>query len=103
VPLIVACCLLLTTVEATAQSEIHEQAIAGAYASWVQATNDKDLEKWASFLAPDAIFLPADSPALRDREAILDYYRGLFADALFSLDCRQEQTAHMSARPHRRL
>ena len=82
--------MLAAPTDASAQSDVHEQAIAAAYSEWVQATNDRDLEAWASFLAPDAIFLPDGSPALSDRQSILDYYAALFADELFSLDCRQE-------------
>ena len=77
--------------DAYAPRDSEGQAIAEAYAEWVQATNDRDLEAWAAFLAPNPIFLPADGPALTDREAILDYYEDLFADDLFALDCRQQQ------------
>lgn len=83
--------LMILPATAAAQSDVHAHAIAEAYQEWVQATNDRDLQAWASFLAPDAIFLPAGGPALTDREAILTFYEGLFADDLFSLDCRQEQ------------
>jgi uncharacterized protein (TIGR02246 family) len=89
--LIAAVCLSLTTDEVLAQSGLHERAIADAYSSWVQTTNAKDLEAWASFLAPGAVFLPPDTPVLADRQAILDFYAELFADSQFSLDCRQER------------
>lgn len=87
--LIVTVFLFASVDEATAQSQEH--AVAKAYADWVQTTNAKDLEAWASFLAPEAIFLPPNSPILSDRKAILDFYAGLFADSQFSLDCRQER------------
>ena len=91
VHLIAVGCLLTPVAKAAAQSEADGQVIAETYEAWVRATNDRDLKTWASFLAPDAIFLPADSPALTDREAILAYYERLFADDSFSLDCEQEQ------------
>lgn len=84
-------CMLVSATDAAAQSRVHEQAITEAYSMWVRTTNARDLDAWAEFLAPDAIFLPADSPALTDRQAILDFYDGLFADDQFSLDCQQEQ------------
>jgi uncharacterized protein (TIGR02246 family) len=76
--------------DAKAQSGPHEEAITKAYADWVQTVNARDLVAWASFLAPDAIFLPPDSPVLTDRQAILDLYAALFADDKFTLSCRQE-------------
>jgi uncharacterized protein (TIGR02246 family) len=83
--------MLLATVHAFAQVESHEKAIGEAYREWVAATNARDLDRWTSFLAPDAIFLPPNSPALRDEMAIKDFYAQLFTDSRFSLDCRQER------------
>ena len=68
----------------------HEEAIDKTYRDWVEATNAKDLERWASFLAPGAIFLPPNSPALKDEKAIKNFYAQSFSDSRFSLDCRQE-------------
>lgn len=73
-----------------AQSGSHEEAIDAAYREWVDVTNAKDIEKWASFLAPGAIFLPPDSPPLKDKKAITESYAELFTDERFSLDCSQE-------------
>jgi len=72
-------------------AETDETKIENTYIAWVQATNEKDLEKWASFLAPDAYFLPPDSDPLTTADAILDYYRDSFADPEFSLDCEQQE------------
>ena len=76
--------------QALAQQEVHREAIDNAYRHWVDATNAKDLNLWASFLAPDPLFLPPNHPALRGEQAIRDFYARLFADSLFSLNCRQE-------------
>lgn len=83
--------LLIATGQALAQQEVHRQAIDTAYRNWVDATNAKDLDRWASFLAPDPLFLPPDHPSLRGEQAIREFYARLFADSLFSLHCRQEQ------------
>jgi uncharacterized protein (TIGR02246 family) len=66
-------------------------AISTAYANWVEATNAKNIDLWASFLAPEAIFFPPDHPALSDRESILEYYRELFRDPMFKLQCKLEK------------
>ena len=65
------------------------EEIERTYNEWVQATNEKDLKKWSTFLAPDAYFLPPDSAPLTTEDAILSYYRDSFADPAFSLDCKQ--------------
>ena len=70
---------------------VHHEAIDDAYRAWVGATNAKDLDRWATFLAPDPLFLPPHHPALRGELAIRDFYESLFADSRFSLNCRQEQ------------
>jgi uncharacterized protein (TIGR02246 family) len=82
--------LSILVVNNFAQSVSHEQYINKAYQEWVKATNSKDIEKWSSFLAEDAIFHPPDHPALVGDKAIKDYYIGLFKDKLFSLKCKQE-------------
>ncbi len=83
--------LPLATGRAFAQQELHREAIDNAYRDWVDATNAKDLNLWASFLAPDPLFLPPNHPALRGEQAIRDFYARSFADDRFSLNCRQER------------
>jgi ketosteroid isomerase-like protein len=73
-----------------AQVAHHERAISDAYSAWVETVNEKDLDAWGEYLAPEALFLPPNSPALSDRSEILEFYAALFADEQFSLDCRQE-------------
>ena len=87
----IALLLLFATERTFAQQEVHREAIDNAYRHWVDATNAKDLNRWASFLAPDPLFLPPNHAALRGEMAIRDFYAGLFADSRFSLNCRQEQ------------
>jgi ketosteroid isomerase-like protein len=82
---------LFATGPAFAQAEVHHKAIDTAYRQWVDATNARDLDRWASFLAPEPLFLPPDHPALRGELAIRDFYGRLFADSRFSLNCRQKQ------------
>ena len=50
--------LPFATGQAFAQQEVHRKAIDNAYREWVDATNARDLNRWASFLAPDPLFLP---------------------------------------------
>ena len=81
----------VATGQTFARQEAHREAIEKAYTDWVDAANAKDLNRWASFLAPDALFLPPNHPVLRDEQAIRDFYSRLFADSRFSLRCRQER------------
>jgi ketosteroid isomerase-like protein len=87
---IVTVCILVV-VPASGQPASHEEAISTAYREWVDATNAKDIERWASFLAPDALFLPPNNPALTDEKAITDFYAELFTDERFFLECQQER------------
>ena len=77
--------------QALAQQEVHREAIDNAYRHWVDVTNAKDLDRWATFLAPDPLFLPPNHPALRGEQAIRDFCARSFADDRFSLNCRQER------------
>ncbi len=72
----------------SADSEV--QSIHDVYAAWVEAANEKDIEKWSTFLADDPYFVPADSSPLTSTTAVIDYYREFFSDERFSLDCRQQ-------------
>lgn len=73
------------------QSILQQQYIDKAYIEWVKTTNAKDIEKWSSFLAPDAIFHPPNHSALVGNEAIKNFYSDLFTDENFSLNCIQEK------------
>jgi len=59
------------------------------YDNWVEATNDKDIERWSIYLDEDAVFLPPGHAALESREEIIDFYSDLFLDPNFALTCRQ--------------
>ena len=76
--------------QAFTQSKSHEQVIGEAYREWVDAANAKDIERWSSFLEPNAIFLPPNNPALNGEMAIKEFYSKSFADERFSLDCLQD-------------
>jgi ketosteroid isomerase-like protein len=78
---------LAVSVSDAADSDAH--AIERTYKAWVEATNEKDIAKWSSFLADDPYFSPADSTPLTSREAVLAYYEKSFSDPEFSLDCEQ--------------
>jgi uncharacterized protein (TIGR02246 family) len=64
-------------------------AITEAYDEWVRAVNAKDIEWWSSFLAPNAVFLPLDSPPLETIDAIRAFYIAQFKDPEFGLECTQ--------------
>ena len=83
---LVALFLAVSTADA---ADSDEQAIERTYRAWVEATNEKDITKWASFLAKDPYFSPADTAPLASRDAILNYYKNSFSDPEFSLDCEQ--------------
>ena len=87
--LLTAGSLLLSQISAMA-SETDESIIEETYNAWVQAVNTKDIERWATYLAPNALFLPPGVQPLETEEAILDYYRESFADPHFALDCHQQ-------------
>ena len=80
---------MFLAVSAASAADSDEQAIKRTYKAWVEATNEKDITKWASFLAKDPYFSPADTAPLASREAILNYYKKSFSDPEFSLDCKQ--------------
>ena len=61
------------------------------YPAWVETSKSEDLEVFASFLAPDARFHPPNVPALKTHEEIISFYRVLFEDPRFALDCQQQQ------------
>jgi len=65
------------------------QVIEDTYNAWVAVTNTKDIESWASYLAPGARFLPPDSGALTTNEEIRQYYVNTFADPNFTIACQQ--------------
>ena len=55
---------------ASSDREAQRAAIDDAYREWVGATNERDLDRWASFLATEPLFLPPDHPPLRGELAI---------------------------------
>ena len=65
------------------------QIINSTYEAWEEAANEKDLEKWSSFVADDPYFLPPDAPALTSKKEVLDYIQNSFSDPEFSLECEQ--------------
>ena len=79
------------TAQSAATHGADRNAIGEAYAAWAQATNAKDMTRWASFLAPEALFLPPNHVALQGGDAIRSFYADLFADRLFALTCRQHK------------
>ena len=63
--------------------------ILATYNDWVETTNAKDIGRWSTFVAPEAVFFPPGLPALDSREAIVGFYTKSFDDPNFSLDCTQ--------------
>jgi uncharacterized protein (TIGR02246 family) len=74
-----------------AQGDAHRMTIERAYNEWVEAANAKNLDRWASFMAPDPLFLPPNHPPLRGERAVREYYARSFADSRFSLNCHQQR------------
>ena len=79
---------LLASISVAEESD--ERAIHETYAAWLEAANRKDIEEWASYLAVNPYFFPADSPPLTSTQDVIDYYARSFSDPRFSLDCKQE-------------
>jgi len=71
--------------------EADKAAIEKLYPAWVETVNSRDLEAWASFLAPDARFQPPNQSALKTHEEIVNLYKVFFEDPRFVLDCHQDQ------------
>jgi len=71
-------------------SEDDVQAIHRTYSAWVETTNAKDIESWATFLSDDPFFAPPEQAALDSKEKVLEFYSELFADPNFvGLECQQ--------------
>ena len=88
--ILIMCCsvALVFSGAVNAQKDV-ELAIEETYYEWAAAANAKDIERWSTFLAPEAIFLPPDSGALNTHESIRNYYLESFADPNFTLHCKQ--------------
>jgi ketosteroid isomerase-like protein len=92
-PFILAVACLVAAVAASSISmaaDSDEQSIHDTYNAWVEASNEKDIQKWSTFLAENPYFSPADSPPLTSTDEIIGYYERSFSDPWFSLDCEQE-------------
>lgn len=76
--------------DVTQESTDDSALIDAAYYDWVGTVNAKDINRWSTYLAPEAIFFPADGPALDSVQAIVAFYAKLFDDPNFSLDCKQD-------------
>jgi len=83
------CLFLPFAASAGEKSTDASDVILATYNDWVVSTNAKDIDRWATFLAPEAVFFPPGVPALDSREAIVGFYTKLFDDPQFSLDCTQ--------------
>ena len=85
------CLVILVVTGSIAMASVsEEQAIHDTYNAWVEASNEKDIEKWATFLAENPYFSPSNAPPLTNTEAVIDYYENSFSDPYFSLDCEQQ-------------
>jgi len=63
---------------------IHE-----TYEEWEKTTNARDIERWSTFVAPNAVFLPPGSSPLESIDEIRAYYSESFRDPAFGLACTQ--------------
>jgi uncharacterized protein (TIGR02246 family) len=68
------CCVALLVHGCTQQQPdtrvAEEQAIRGADSAWSAASAAKDVDRWLSYLAPDALIFPPNSPTITGLEAI---------------------------------
>ena len=85
-----ALCLVMATGTTSMADVSEESSIHHTYLAWGEATDDKDIEKWSTFLADEPYFAPADSRPLTSTDEVIAYYERAFTDPLFSLDCKQE-------------
>lgn len=81
--------ILLFGASAGNAADTDVQIINRTYEAWEEAANEKDLEKWSSFVADDPYFLPPDAPPLTSKKEVLDYIENSFSDPLFALACEQ--------------
>lgn len=79
-----------TSCSISTATDSEESSIQDTYNAWVEASNERDIEKWSAFLAENPYFSPADAPPLSSTDQVIDYYKRAFADPWFSLDCEQE-------------
>lgn len=79
-----------TSVSISTATDSDESSIQDTYNAWVEASNERDIEKWSTFLAENPYFSPADAPPLTSADEVIGYYKRSFADPWFSLDCAQE-------------
>lgn len=47
---------------------------------YTQAFNSKDLQKVLSFYSGETVFMPPNAPTLRGRDAVGDFYKGMYAE-----------------------
>lgn len=67
-----------TLTAAQEEASIDEAAIQQIYAEWNEAISAKDAEAAAALYAEDAVKLVPNVPLLEGRQAIHEYYTGLF-------------------------
>jgi uncharacterized protein (TIGR02246 family) len=71
--------MFVCTARAAGTRSADEQAIRDLEIQWSNAAGAKDLEKTVSFYADDATVLPANAAAAKNKAAIRDLWKGLFA------------------------
>lgn len=52
---------------------------------YAQAFNGKDLQKVLSFYSGETVFMPPNAPTVRGRDAVGDFYKGMFAEGAGNL------------------
>ncbi len=52
---------------------------------YVQAFNSRDLRKVLSFYSGETVFMPPNAPTVRGRDAVGDFYKGMYAEGAGNL------------------
>ena len=82
--------IMAATGSVSIAADSDESSIHDTYDAWVEASNERDIEKLSTFIADNPYFSPADAPPLTSTDEVIGYYKRSFADPWFSLDCEQE-------------
>jgi len=72
--------------------EAERAALLQVDADWAKAAVAKDLERWLSFFADDAVMLPPNAPIMTGKDAIGKLWSEMFATPGFTLSLQPTKT-----------
>jgi ketosteroid isomerase-like protein len=70
-----------------------EREVRGLLATLDHVQSTGDLEGFGDLMAENIVFMPPDGPSVVGKAAVLDFYRGLFADATLAIRHDPEESA----------